>query len=452
MARTAWLVAGALVVAGAGTGLWWQLQAGEAPPRWRTAAVEQGRIEAAVVAAGTLNPVAQVSVGTQVSGQIQALFADYNTEVKKGQAIARIDPQSFQYRVRQASADVEAARAEVLQARAGVAAAQAALSRARLDADNAARDLRRKQELLARQFISDAEFETVRNLAGTLAEQARAVAAQLDVAHAQAASAQAAVRQREAALAQAQVDLERTEIRSPVDGVIIKRSVDVGQTVAASLQAPELFIIARSLTDMQVEASIDEADIGRVRPGQPAGFTVDAFPGRHYPGTVAAVRKAAINTQNVVTYTVVVRFRQSAAELLPGMTAHVRIVTDTRDGVVKLPNAALRVRLPGVAEPAAALAAAPPVLDVPPSAMRASSPNGPLAGSSEPAARAIGRVYVIGADGEPRALALRLGLGDGSMTEVLGAGLLPGQRVIVGTEAKAEERRAGSAHGRRGPF
>ncbi|MBA3625948.1 MAG: efflux RND transporter periplasmic adaptor subunit, partial [Methylibium sp.] len=346
MARTAWILAGSLAIAAAGAAAWWTLRDEDPALSYRTAPVEQGPIEAAVAATGTLNPVAQVSVGSQVSGQIQALFADFNTEVKKGQPIARIDPESFRYRVRQAQADVEASRAQVLQAQAGVAAAQAALSRAKLDADNAARDLGRKQELLDRRFISEAEFETTRNLAGTLAEQVKAVAAQLEVSRAQAVSAQAAVRQREAALAQAQVDLDRTEIRSPVNGVVIKRSVDLGQTVAASLQAPELFIIARNLADMQVEVSIDEADIGRVHAGQPVSFTVDAFPGRDYEGVVAAVRKAALNTQNVITYTVVVSFRQSAAQLLPGMTANVRIVTERRENVVKLPNAALRVRLP----------------------------------------------------------------------------------------------------------
>ncbi len=430
---------------------------------YRTAPVEQGPIEAAVAATGTLNPVAQVSVGSQVSGQIQALFADFNTEVKKGQPIARIDPESFRYRVRQAQADVEAARAQVLQAQAGVAAAQAALSRAKLDADNAARDLGRKQELLDRQFISEAEFETTRNLAGTLAEQLKAVAAQLEVSRAQAVSAQAAVRQREAALAQAQVDLDRTEIRSPVNGVVIKRSVDLGQTVAASLQAPELFIIARNLADMQVEASIDEADIGRVRAGQPVNFTVDAFPGREYEGVVAAVRKAALNTQNVITYTVVVSFRQSAAQLLPGLTANVRIVTERRENVVKLPNAALRVRLPDVAEASGrAPHAAPPVPDAPrdvaaikrgagsaPSTAAGARPGAPsYAGPTE--RDTTGRVYVIGSDGKPRAVALRLGIGDGRMTEVLAGGLVPGQQVIVGMQDPGGT--AAARRGRRGPF
>jgi HlyD family secretion protein len=465
MARSAWISAGLLALAAAGAATWWGAREDDPALAYRTASVEQGPIEAAVAAAGTLNPVAQVSVGSQVSGQIQALFADFNTEVKKGQPIARIDPESFRYRVRQAQADVEAARAQVLQAQAGVAAAQAALSRARLDADNAARDLQRRQELLQRQFISEAEFETARNLAGTLAEQFKAVDAQLAVSRAQAVSAQAAVRQREAALAQAQVDLDRTEIRSPVDGVVIKRSVDLGQTVAASLQAPELFIIARNLADMQVEVSIDEADIGRVRAGQPVSFTVDAFPGRGYEGVVAAVRKAALNTQNVITYTVVVSFKQSAAQLLPGMTANVRIVTETRENVVKLPNAALRVRLAGVDEPAGpAPRAARPVPDAPAHAgpaeagARSSSPAGgvtagmPSAAGSGARGGTEGRVYVIGRDGQPQAVALRLGIGDGSMTEVLAGGLVPGQQVVTGVQGAGDEPAGRRSRGRRGPF
>jgi HlyD family secretion protein len=358
MKQRSWVVA-ALVVLGAGgaAAWWWQRDSGPAVS-WRSAKIERGTLQAAVSSSGTVNPVSQVSVGSQVSGQIREMLADFNTEVKKGQLIARIDPESFEYKVRQASADVEAARAAVLNAQANVAAVMANVSKARLEADNAQRDLVRKQDLLGRSFISQADFENTRNSAGTLAESLKVAQAQLEVARAQAVSAQAVVRQREAAQAQARVDLERTEIRSPVDGVVIKRSVDVGQTVAASLQAPELFIIARNLQDMQVEASIDEADIARVRSGQAVSFTIDAFPGRSFEGRVGQIRKAAVSAQNVVTYTVVVAFSNPGSTLLPGMTANVRIVTDTRDSVLKVPNAALRVRIAGL-EPAAT-ASAPP--------------------------------------------------------------------------------------------
>lgn len=528
MNKTAWIASGVLAMLALAAALWWGLGDAQEPPQYRTASLERGPLEAAVSAAGTVKPVVQVTVGSQVSGQIAEILADFNTEVKKGQLIARIDPQSFQYQVRQAQADLDAARAQVLQQQAGVAAQQAAVAKARLDADNARRDLERKQGLLEQNFISPAEFDTARNVAGTLAEQLKAVQAQLEVARAQAASAQAAVKQREAALAQAQVNLDRTEIRSPVDGVVIKRSVDVGQTVAASLQAPELFSIARNLSDMQVEVLVDEADIGRVRPGQRASFGVDAFPGRSYEGTVDTVRKASTTNNNVVTYTVVVAFANRGAELLPGMTANVRMVTDARDEVLKLPNAALRVRLPDVAEPSpmpVAASAASSAAPAPGRGFEVARGDGAPAGGrgngamaafrsglqsevgltpaqlqkvdalssglrpkfaalrelpederargaervraelqtrvaalltpeqkpryerflAESGGRAAtvgtrGRIYVLQPDGTPKAVSVRLGISDGSSTELLAPRLAPGTTVIVGAIAGASER------------
>ena len=393
MKKSVWISAvaiGVAVLAGAG---WWWARNGERAVSYRTAPIERGTLQASVSSSGTVNPVRQVSVGSQVSGQIVEMLADFNTEVKRGQLIARIDPQSFEYRVRQAGADLEAARAVVVNAQAGVAAALASVAKAQLDADNAQRDFVRKRDLLAQAFISQAEFDTARNLAATLAEAVKVVRAQLEVARAQVASAQAVVKQREAALAQAKVDLEHTEIRSPVDGIVIKRSVDVGQTVAASLQAPELFIIARNLNDMQVEAAIDEADVARVRPGQRVTFTLDAMPGRTIDGRVEQIRKAAVSSQNVVTYTVVIPFDNPGNALLPGMTANVRIVTDTREGVLKLPNAALCVRIAGV-EPAAAASRAAP---------------GAGGNDGVPASGGAGAAFAGGAGGSPlRALRDRL--------------------------------------------
>jgi HlyD family secretion protein len=195
------------------------------------------------------------------------------------------------------------------------------------------RDLKRTKELVARNFVSPAELDRAQST--------------FDLAAAEVRTAQAIVQQRAAQVATARVDLSRTEIRAPVDGVVIKRSVDVGQTVAASLQAPELFVIAKDLRDMQVDTSIDEADVGRIRIGLRATFTVDAFPGRQFSGEVRSVRKAAQSVQNVVTYIAIVSANNERGELLPGMTANVRIVTDTRDSVLKVPNAALRYRPPG---------------------------------------------------------------------------------------------------------
>jgi len=343
-------------------GLWWAFVRDSEPAlSFRTAKIERGPLQAAVSATGSVTPVQQVQVSSQVSGQIRELFVDFNSQVREGQLIAQLDPQTYEHRVRQASADVEATRASVLTAQANVQSALAQVARAQGDAAEAQRDEQRKRGLLEQDFISSAELDAARSKAASLAAALKVAQAQAQVARAQEQNAQAIVRQREAQLQQSRVDLQRTQIRSPVDGIVIKRSVEVGQTVAASLQAPELFVIARNLSDMQVEAAIDEADISRVRDGQKAGFTIDAFPGRSFEGTVRQVRKAAVSAQNVVSYTVVVGFANPGSLMLPGMTANVRIVTDTRDDVLKLPNAALRVRIAGVEPDAAASApAAPP--------------------------------------------------------------------------------------------
>jgi HlyD family secretion protein len=352
MKKKAWIAAGLFGLAAAGGVVWWALRNADAGVSYRTAKIERGSLQAAVSASGTVTPVTQVQVSSQVSGQIKELFVDFNSEVTAGQLIARLDPETFEYRLRQSNADLEAARASVLTAQANVLQATAQVGKARVDVQEAQRDLDRKQDLVAKNFISAVEADRALALVRTLAESLKATEAQVAVANAQAQNAQAIVKQRDAQLAQARIDLERTQIRSPVTGIIIKRSVEVGQTVAASLQAPELFVIAANLNDMQVETSIDEADISRVRTAQKVSFTIDAFPGRSFDGAVKQVRKAAVSAQNVTTYTVVVSFANPGASLLPGMTANVRIITEKRDNVLKVPNAALRVRIAGV-EPAA---------------------------------------------------------------------------------------------------
>ena len=321
-----------VLIAAAAYGAWRTWGPNADLPRYKLGKVESGPITAVVAATGTLNPVVSVQVGSQVSGQIKEILVDFNSAVKAGQLIARIDPETFQLRVRQAEADLEATRAAVAVQRAEVARANAGL----LDAQ---RDYERKQMLVDKNFISAAE----RDKALTVLDTAKAASA---VAQAQVKNSEAVVRQRELQVAQARVDLERTAIRSPVDGTVVKRSVDSGQTVAASLQAPELFVIARDLSDMQVEASIDEADVGRIRADQKASFTVDAFPGRSFDGRVKQVRKAAKVESNVVTYTVVISAANPELALLPGMTANVRIVSAHKENVLKLPNAALRFRPP----------------------------------------------------------------------------------------------------------
>jgi len=418
MKKSYWVVGGLgllMLVGGAG---WWMQRGSADAVQYRTAPIARGTLQATVAASGVVNPVAQVSVGTQVSGQIRDLLVDFNSDVKAGQLLAQIDPETFEYRVRSAQADVDAAQAAVLTAQANVLASRTQVSRAQVDLDEAQRDHARKQSLVEKQFIAQSEADKARALVNTTTEALKAVQAQVGVAQAQVTAAQANVAQRQAALAQARIDLARTRITSPVNGIVIKRAIEKGQTVAASLQAPELFVIAKNLQDMQVEASIDESDVGRLREGQKAGFTVDAYPGQTFEGQIRQVRKAATNVANVVTYVAVVGFSNEGGRLLPGMTANVRVVTDVRENVLTVPNAALRVRIAGV-EPAAAGA---------------------------PGARTSirGRVYLMDAQGKPQAFNVRLGVTDGSSTELLVSSSTPdaqgfkeGAMVVTGVKSAA---------------
>lgn len=449
LTKSRWIaLALAGVLALAGTAWWWMRDGGGAV-QYRTAKIERGSLQATVAASGTVTPVTQVQVGTQVSGQIRELFADFNSEVKAGQLLARIDPEAFEYKLRQVQADLDSARAQVMNAQASAAAGQAAVSRAAVDLAEAQRALQRNQDLVAQGFISAAQLETSRALVASQQAALKSAQAQAAVGQAQIASAQAVVRQREALVAQARIDIERTEIRSPVSGVVIKRSVELGQTVAASLQAPELFVIAQNLQDMQVQVAIDEADISRVKVDQKASFTVDAFAGRTFDGKVTQVRKASTNTQNVITYTVVVSFANAESRLLPGMTANVKLVTDTRDDVLKVPNAALRVRIPGV-EPAGGAASGgaggpadvanrPREGGVVRNANAQEAPRRELtpeqrarfqAMRAEGSGRQRARIYLL-VDGKPQAHNVRTGITDGAMTEIVVPPNSPGASVVV---------------------
>jgi HlyD family secretion protein len=355
----AWIGWSVVVLALAGGGAWWWNQREQADAvQYRTGKIERGNLQATVSASGAVNPVTQVSVGTQVSGQIRDLYVDFNSEVRAGQLIAQIDPETFEYRVRSSQADVDAARAAVLTAQATASASRAQVARVQVDLDEAQRDLERKQSLVEKQFVAQSEADRARALVNTSNAALRAAQAQLAVTEAQIKTASANVAQREAALAQARIDLARTRITSPVNGIVIKRAIEKGQTVAASLQSPELFVIAQNLSDMQVDASVDESDVGRIRTGQRATFTVDAFPGQTFEGSVRQVRKAAQTIANVVTYVAVIGFSNTGSRLMPGMTANVRVITDARENVLKVPNAALRVRIAGVEPPAAAASGA----------------------------------------------------------------------------------------------
>ncbi len=376
MKRAISLLAVVLGVAAAVSGYFYVQSRGSAP-QYRVAPVERGPLTSAVSATGNLNAVITVQVGSQVSGQIKELLVDFNSVVKNDQVIARIDPDTFEAKVNQARAEVEAAKATVLNqqaqveraradvenARAARAEARAQTAKAQVAVTDMKRDLGRKSELLRRELIAKSDSDTAQANhdsaraaldAARAKEQAAAAAitsaeAQRRVAEAQLAAARAQVVQKEAALRQAQVDLDHTTIRAPVDGVVVSRQVDVGQTVAASLQAPVLFTIAQDLTKMQVETSVDEADIGRARLDGPVTFTVDAFAGETFRGRVTQIRKAAQVVQNVVTYTVVVAVDNPDQRLLPGMTANVKLIVAEKSAALKIPNAALRFRPPGEA-------------------------------------------------------------------------------------------------------
>jgi len=344
-----WWMGGAFVLlAAAGGGAYYYYYGtGQERPAYRFATVERGRVVSAVSASGTLRAVVTVEVGSQVSGQIKELAADFNTVVRAGQVIARLDPAQFEANVRQAQAELAVARANVTMQEATLAELEAQAEGDRAALAEAREDLKRKQALAARKVVSASEVDK----ATAVHDQARArvsgTAAGLRKQRAQIEHAQAQVMEREAGLQHQQIDLEHTIIRSPVDGVVISRNVDIGQTVAASLQAPVLFTIAQDLSSMQVEVSVDEADIGQIVDGQTATFTVDSFPGREFPGLVKQVRMAPVEVSNVITYTVVVSAENPDLRLLPGMTANVSIVVSERDSVLKVPNAALRFRPEG---------------------------------------------------------------------------------------------------------
>jgi HlyD family secretion protein len=400
-----------LLLAAIGWGLWtWQpWRAPSNQPQYRLGALERGPLSAAVSASGTLNALVTVQVGSQVSGQVRELLVDFNSEVRRGQIIARLDPETFETRVDQAEADLAAARGAAEVARGTLTTREAELAKAELALADAQRNLARKQRLVEQGFLSVAELDGARFASDSAAEQARLARTGVTVAQAQIAAAQAQVAQRQAALRQARAELGHTVIRSPVDGVVISRNVDVGQTVAASLQAPVLFSIAQDLRRMEINVAVDEADVGRVRTGQKMRFTVDAFPGQRFTGQVTQIRKAAQVNNNVVTYSVMAIVDNPELKLLPGMTANARILTEERDSVLKLPNEALRFR--------------PVQPDGTPIKLEV---RGREEGPGIP-----GRVWIL-KDGQPEAVPVRLGVSDGKHTELLRGDLAEGAEIILG--------------------
>lgn len=379
-----WLIGTGLIVLAAAGGYWALRPAGSNAnePPYRTATLDRGRITATVRATGTLTPVTTVLVGSQLSGQIVEVLADYNSQVKAGQVVARLQSDQIRTRRDAAQADLDQARADLVVKTAQLERARAA----RIKADSIVRDIEaqgartsaqladakrtyeRQDQLFNRSTGSQQNLDTARtqvevqtaSLASNDAQLASARAelkgldADIQLGEGQVQAAQAVIAARDAKLKDILIDLERTQIRSPVDGVVVQRQVDLGQTVAASLSAPTLFQIAQDLRTIDIYANIDEADVGRLKPGQPASFTVNAYPNRNFQGRVEMVRLGAQTIQNVVTYTGIIRVENSDMALLPGMTANLQVVTEDRPDVLRLPNAALRFR------PAGAAAAAPP--------------------------------------------------------------------------------------------
>jgi HlyD family secretion protein len=414
----------------------------EAGASYLTAPVERGDVSTTLSATGSLKALVTVQVGSQLSGQIADLLVDFNDEVGEGEPLARLDARTYQSEVRQAEAALEVARAEVLKQRAELKTAASALASARhslevaeagVDSARAKlteteRDLRRKRALAGTDVLAPAHVDQATSAYQSAAADLRAAEAEVEIAReavvAAAASqlmidanllyAEAAERQKDAELDQARIDLDRTVILAPIDGVVIGRDVDRGQTVAASLESPTLFTLARDLREMEVHANIDEADIGQIRIGQQARFTVDAYPGRAFSGIVTQIRKAPQLIQNVVTYTVVLSTQNPDLALLPGMTALVQVVVDQARDVLKVPNAALRFQPVGTATTKTA-----------------------VAGEAQGTAGAV--VWVLGDDGALDPVPVELGLSNDSATEVVEGLLRARQQVIIGTAMPPED-------------
>jgi len=357
-------------------------------PSYRTDPVTRGDIQHAVTATGTVNAVTTVLVGTQVSGTIKTLYVDFNSRVKKGQLIAQIDPSTFESQVQQAQANLLAAQANLEKAESSLA--------------NDKKTFERNKELLAKKLVAQSDLDTAET--------------NYQTDKAQVASAKAQIEQAKASLDFVKQNLAYTRIVSPVDGVVISRNVDVGQTVAASFQTPTLFTIAQDLTKMQIDTNVAESDIGVVKVGQEVEFTVDAYPDTTFKGKAWQIRQAPITVQNVVTYDVVILVNNHDLRLMPGMTANVSIIIVTKHDVLRITNAAMRFRFSE--KPAGAGASAGP-----------SEKKGPA-------------VWVL-ENGKPKRLAVTLGISDGTYTEIVSGDLKEGQQIIVESLKKKQQSTSG---------
>ena len=390
-----WLLALVVIVVALGLGLGWRVFNKPAAPTYVTVPAAKGDVIRTVVTTGSVNPVVTVQVGSYVSGPVKSLHCDYNTKVKAGQLCAKIDPRNYQVALDQAKANLASAMAQLEKDKAGLAYAKL--------------NYERDRGLVARGIVSQDSVDVDKSAYEQAAAQVK-----LD---------QAAIAQRKAALEGAQVNLDYTDIVSPVDGIVVSRNVDVGQTVAASFQTPTLFLIAKDLTKMQVDTNVSETDIGRVKLGDGAAFTVEAYPKITFEGRVTQVRKAPITVQNVVTYDAVIGVENPELLLLPGMTANSKIITARRDGVLRVPEQALRF------EPQAL-----------PDAGGKGARRNPQRGA---------RVWVL-KGGKPVAVPVTVGLDDGTWAEITGGQLAEGDAVI--TDQSAAGASTASKRSPRSPF
>ncbi|MBI2369285.1 MAG: efflux RND transporter periplasmic adaptor subunit [Deltaproteobacteria bacterium] len=501
MRRKKVLVLALLALAALGGLAYAYFRDGRSEVRYRTTRVERGEITATITATGNVNAVTTVLVGSQVSGTIQRLGADYNSVVKKGQVIAQLDPATFQAQVSQARANLEAARAGLENARfalensraalrnaeANVLTMQANIERDRANLTDARRSLERirelaQKDLVSRQELDSAQYRYDRAVAEERAsrsthEASRAdrdlKAGQVRTAEAQVRAMEAQVKQARAMLDLAEENLAHTTIRSPVNGIVIARNVDVGQTVAASLQAPTLFTIAEDLSRMQVDTNVSEADIGSVRQGMPATFTVDAFPNEVFRGQVAQVRLNPTTIQNVVTYNAVTEVGNPDLKLRPGMTAQVTILVARKTDALRVPKGALRFQPAEARERRQAQGAVGDrPAGPPPAGVKGEGPGregagraGDRAGAANqaggagprgsrmrpggadgaPAAEGLqrrgARVWVLGSDGRPQPVVVRTGISDEQYTEILDGELREGQEVIIAATGRGANRR-----------
>jgi HlyD family secretion protein len=410
-------VSAASVIGLGGIG-WWQIGDRDKEPPYVTTPAQKATVTQVVSSTGTLQAVVNVQVGSQVSGTIEKLFADFNTKVKAGQIVAQLNQDKF--------------RAAEDQARANLLAAQSNIEKSKVSVADTLRTLERNRELRKKDLMAQSDLD---------AAQAAydAALAQVEVNRAQAAQAQASLKQ-------STVDLNNTVIRSPVDGLVISRNVDVGQTVAASLQAPTLFTIANELARMEVHTNVDEADVGNVKEGQDVTFTVDAFPSRRFTGRVHQVRNAPIVVQNVVTYVAVVRIDNKELLLKPGMTANVQFLVSRKEDVLTIPNMALRFKPPEEKEEAQELLRREQTRTAPKVGERRTSRQS-VAGGGGGAGRGTRRVriYVLRED-NAQPIEVQLGITDGSKTEVTGADLKENDPVIIGMSSGASSANPGVAN------